>query len=80
MLRKQLSSPDQFAHMPSYLGHIFRLSYQNNDPIEFYRKIFYETNAEEKMKIFSACREQFGMYGVPDKDNKDRQQYIQWKN
>jgi hypothetical protein len=78
MMRKSLSSPSQFEKMPSYLGHLFRLSYYQEDNYP-YSDVILKYNVEEKNKLFQQCRDHFGLHSVPDRDDKEtRQQYIKW--
>jgi hypothetical protein len=80
MMRKTLSSPSQFEKMPSYLGHLFRLSYYQQDNYP-YSNIILKYSIEEKYQLFQQCRDQFGMHSIPDRDDKEtRQQYIRWSN
>jgi hypothetical protein len=56
------------------------MSYSNgqDQALEYYRKVVDVYSIDERNKLFQSCREQFGMYSVPDPNDKiNRQQYIQ---
>lgn len=76
MMRKQLGSPEDLERMPSYLGHVFRLTYYGHDSFD-YAKLINAASDGERDASWQKCREQLGMHMVPDPDYDalHRQQY-----
>jgi hypothetical protein len=74
MLRKQLGNPNDLQHLPSFLGHIFRIAYYGIDHYDYTNSTLL-SSSEEKLQMWQKCRNLLGMYNVPDKDDKSRQQY-----
>jgi hypothetical protein len=83
MMRKQLGSPEDLDKLPSYLGHIFRLSYYGYDSFNYEQHINAVSGSTEVEKdlerdrVWKKCRDEMGMYGIPDRNYElqHRQQY-----
>ncbi len=77
MMRKHLGTPEDLDVMPSYLGHIFRLSYYGSDNFDYGKYLKSGSTDEERDASWKKCRDHMGMYMTPDPDyeREHRQQY-----
>jgi hypothetical protein len=81
MMRKSLGSPDDLQRLPSLLGRIFRIALFGRDLFDY--EALVAAPAESKLQAWKTCRENMGMYSVPERDSSEldsastRQQYVQ---
>ncbi len=74
MMRKNLNGPGDLDEMPSLLGHVFRVSHHGVDGFDYQRVL--EGSPEAKLLAWQSCRNRLGMHLNPDRDTKERQQYM----
>lgn len=75
MMRKNLQSEDDLNAMPSLLGHYFRQAVHGEDTFN-YNQAVAKTSLDEKLQLWTNCRNKMGMHTPPDPTSKERQQYM----